>query len=77
MFARPWLCYEALLFATEWGAMDKLLLGSDYPLVTAQETIDGMRDVNAVAEGTRMPRVDEDAIERLIHRDSLSLLRLS
>jgi predicted TIM-barrel fold metal-dependent hydrolase len=71
------LCYEALLFATEWGAMDKLLLGSDYPLVTVQETIDGMRDVNAVAEGTRMPRVDEDAIERLIHRDSLSLLRLS
>jgi uncharacterized protein len=74
---RRWLCYEALLFATEWGAMDKLLLGSDYPIITPQETIDGMRGVNAVVEGTGMPRVDEDAIERLIHRDSLSLLGLS
>jgi predicted TIM-barrel fold metal-dependent hydrolase len=73
---RKWLCYEALLFATEWNAMDKLLLGSDYPIITAQETIDGMRNVNHVIEGTGMPRADEDAIERLITRDSLSLLGL-
>jgi predicted TIM-barrel fold metal-dependent hydrolase len=73
---RKWLCYEALLFATEWNAMDKLLLGSDYPIITAQETIDGVRNVNQVIEGTGMPRIDADAIERLITRDSLSLLGL-
>jgi hypothetical protein len=73
---RPWLCYEALIVATEWGATQKLLLGSDYPIITAAETIAGMRNVNAVVAGTGMPRVPEEAVEGLVHRDSLALLGL-
>jgi hypothetical protein len=40
-FLRPWGQYQALRLATEWGVLDKLLLGSDYPVATPQETIDG------------------------------------
>jgi hypothetical protein len=38
--------------------------------------MDGMRRVNAVIEGTKLPPVPEEAIEEIIHRNSLELLGL-
>ncbi|HMO57143.1 MAG TPA: amidohydrolase family protein [Roseiflexaceae bacterium] len=75
-FYRPFSFWEQLIRATEWNVLDKLLLGSDYPIVTVQETIDGLRNVNRIVEGTHLPRVPEAAIEALIERDSLALLGL-
>jgi hypothetical protein len=75
-FYRPFSFWEQLIRATEWNVLDKLLLGSDYPIVTVQETIDGLRNVNRIVEGTNLPRVPEAAIEALIERDSLTLLGL-
>lgn len=76
LYYRPWSFYNGMRLATEWSVLPKLLLGSDYPIITPKETIDGLRNVNAVVEGTGLPRVPEDAIEEIIHRDSLSLLGL-
>ena len=74
---RPWMAYNFLRLATEWGILDKLLFGSDYPFVmTPQETIDRLRGINDILEGTKLPRVPEDAIEEIIHRDSLAMLGL-
>lgn len=77
LFVRPWSMYNALRLATEWSVLYKLLLGSDYPIMTPQETIDGTRRVNDILEGTKLPRVPQDEIEAIIHRDSLSLLGLN
>jgi hypothetical protein len=76
-FYRPYSLWEQLIKATEWNVMDKLLFGTDFPVTTVQETIDGLRRVNDIVEGTRLPRVSEEAIEGIINRDSLSLLGLS
>ena len=73
---RPWTCYEGLIFASEWGAMPKLLLGSDFPIATAAETMTGLRAVNRITEGTALPRVPEDEIEAIFVRDTLGLLGL-
>jgi predicted TIM-barrel fold metal-dependent hydrolase len=73
-FYRPGSFYNAMLLATEWNVLHKLVLGSDYPITTPQETIDGMRRVNAPARAANLPLVPEDAIEAIIRRDSLSLL---
>jgi uncharacterized protein len=75
-FYRPWSFYEGLRLATEWGALDKLLFGSDFPIATPAETIEGLRRVNAPIAGTALPAVPLDAIEELIHRDPLPLLGL-
>ena len=75
-FYRPYAFWEQLVRATEWNVLHKLLLGSDYPVTTIQETIDGLRGVNRVVAGTSLPRVPEDAIEALIERDALQLLGL-
>lgn len=74
---RPWTFYEGMLKATEWNVLGKLLFASDYPITTPGETLDALRNVNAVVEGTGMPRVPADKIEEIIHRDSLTLLGLA
>lgn len=76
-FYRPWSLYNGLRLATEWSVLDKLLFGSDFPVATPQETIDGTRRVNAILEGTALPRVPEEEIEAIVHRDALQLLGLS
>ena len=76
LFYRPWSFYEGLRLATEWGALDKLLFGSDFPIATPAETAAGLRAVNDPIEGTRLPPVPLDAIEALIERDPLPLLGL-
>lgn len=77
IYLRPWVCYESLLFAVEWGAAGKLLLGSDFPIATTEEAIAGLRRVNDIVEGTRMPRIPDEAIEGIIHADALGALGLS
>jgi uncharacterized protein len=76
LFYRPWSFYEGMRLATEWGALEKLLLGSDFPIATPGETIDGLRRVNEPIAGTRLPPVPLDAIEEIITRDPLPLLGL-
>jgi predicted TIM-barrel fold metal-dependent hydrolase len=75
-FYRPWSFYHAMRLATEWNVLEKLLFGSDLPVATPRETIDGLRAVNAPTAGTGLPRVPEDRIEEIIMRDALSLLGL-
>ena len=74
---RPWSLYEALRVATEWGVTDKLLFGSDFPLATPSETVEGLRAVNSIVEGTSLPIVPPELIERIIHADALSAMNIS
>ncbi|MGJ5819708.1 amidohydrolase family protein [Paludibaculum fermentans] len=76
LFYRPWQFYNALVAAMEYGVLDRLLLGSDYPFTTPQGTMDALRTVNRMAENTNLPRIPEKAIEDMIHRDTLDLLGL-
>lgn len=76
LFYRPWQFYNALVAAMEYGVLDRLLLGSDYPFTTPQGTIEALRAVNRMAEGTNLPRIPEKALEAMIYRDTLDLLAL-
>lgn len=76
-FFRPWGQYQALRLATEWGVLDKLLLGSDYPVATPQETIDGLLSAVGVAARANLPPLDPDALLAIVHRDSLAALGLT
>ncbi len=76
-FYRPWSFYQSLRLAAEWGVMGKLLLGSDYPVTTPGETITGLRAVNDIVAGTRLPAVPHEAIEEIVERDALTALGLT
>ncbi len=75
-FYRPFSFWEQMVKAMEWKVLDKLLFGTDFPVTTVEETIARLRGVNDIVEGTRLPRVPEEAIEAIIHRDALALLGL-
>ncbi|MGH1564702.1 amidohydrolase family protein [Mumia sp. DW29H23] len=77
IYLRPWVCYESLLAAVEWGCTHKLLLGSDFPIANTGEAIAGLRRVNDILEGTALPRVPQELIEQVIHADALGALGLS
>jgi predicted TIM-barrel fold metal-dependent hydrolase len=73
---RPWGLYQAMAAAMEWGVLDRLMFGSDFPASTPEETIRLLRAVNDAAPGGGAPRIPERAIEDIISRDSLPLLGL-
>jgi len=75
-FYRPWQFYNEILCAVEYGAHEKILFGTDFPITTPRETIDACRNINHLVEGTNLPKIPGEAMEGIIHRDALTLLEL-
>ena len=76
LYYRPFQLYHSLMLIQEYGVWDKVLFGTDYPFTTVSESLQGLRGLNNMLEGTALPRLEENEIEQLISRDSLKLLRL-
>jgi predicted TIM-barrel fold metal-dependent hydrolase len=74
---RPFQLYQSLMLVQEYGVWDKLLFGSDYPFTTVNASIDGLRRLNDMTQGTGLPKLNEQAIEAMIERDSLGILGLA
>lgn len=73
---RTWM-YQALANFQEFGVMDKLMFGTDFPISNSEQVLENLRSVNKNIVNTGMPRVQPGLIEELIHRDSLKLLGLT
>lgn len=74
---RPWQLYNSLTLAQEYHVTDKILFGSDFPFTTPAESIVGLNALNAMVEGTSLPKIAATTLDEIIHRDSLSILGLS
>jgi predicted TIM-barrel fold metal-dependent hydrolase len=70
---RPWRMWQALVTAQEYGVEHKLLFGSDYPSGKPSDVIAGLRSVNDLVEGTRLPRVTDETVEAILHRNHTAL----
>lgn len=73
---RPWQLYNSLMLAQEYGVWHKLLFGTDFPFTTVNASIAGIRALNDMLEGTKLPHLDTSEIEAMFQRDSLKLLGL-
>ena len=71
---RPFQLYHSLMLVQEYGVWDKVLFGTDYPFTTVNDSVTGLRSLNQMLQGTALPRLNEDAIERMIFRDHLPVL---
>jgi len=76
-FYRPWQFYNEILCAVEYGVHEKILFGTDFPITTPAETIAACRNINHLVEGTNLPKIPEEVMEGIIHRDALTLLGLT
>ena len=71
---RPFQFYHSLMLVQEYGVWNKLFFGTDYPVTTVDDTLRDLRGLNAMLEGTRLPRLDEEEMEGMIHRDAGEIL---
>ena len=74
--AGPWQAYNALVTAYQYGVIDKLLFGSDFPYTNATECIEALYSINQIAQGTNLPVVPREALRGIVERDTLNLLGL-
>ena len=77
MHYRPFQLYHSLMLVQEYGVWDKVLFGTDYPFTTVKATLEGMRGLNGMLEGTMLPRLNMDKMERMFERDTLGVLGIS
>jgi len=71
---RPFQLYQSLMLVQEYGVWDKLLFGTDYPFTTVDASLQGMRSLNSMLDGTALPRLDMEKMEAMFNRNSLELL---
>lgn len=71
---RPFQLYHSLMLLQEYGVWHKLLFGSDYPFTTVDASLQGIRALNQMLEGTRLPRLHMEKMEEMFRRDSPGLL---
>jgi hypothetical protein len=74
---RPFQLYHSLMLVQEYGVWNKVLFGSDYPFTTISASLDGMRKLNCMVEGTSLPRLDMDQMEAMFQRNSLDILEIA
>ena len=74
---RPFQLYHSLMLVQEYGVWDKVLFGTDYPFTTVKASLEGMRGLNGMLEGTMLPRLNMDKMERMFERDTLGVLGIT
>ena len=77
LLSRPWDAYNALVSAHQYGVIDKLLFGSDFPYTSATECIETLYSINQLAQGTNLPVVPREALRGIVERDAIALLGLA
>jgi len=74
LLPQPWLSYNALLAAHEYGVMDKLLFGSDFPYRAPAACIEALYSVNHFTHGSSLPPIPREQLRGVVERDTLALL---
>ena len=74
LYYRPFRFYQSMRLLEEYGAQEKVFFGSDYPACTTGDSLAGIRNVNAVAEGSSFPKVSKEIVEDIINRDPAAVL---
>ena len=60
---RPFQLYHSLMLVQEYGVWHKVLFGTDYPFTTVEASVQGMRNLNNMLEGTALPRLNMEKME--------------
>ena len=66
LFYRPWQFWNILVCAQEYRMTDKIFFGTDFPFSGVAESIEGLRNINKVIEGTNLPRISTEVIEGIL-----------
>lgn len=74
---RPFQFYHSLMLVQEYGVWHKLLFGTDYPFTTANATLETLSQLNTMFATSAVGQLRMEAIDEMIHRDTLGILGLA
>lgn len=74
---RPWHAYNALVGAHEFGVIDKLLFGSDFPYRAPAACIEALYSVNQYSINGGLAAIPREHLRGIVERDALRLLGIS
>jgi len=77
LLPQPWLSYTALLAAHEYGVIDKLLFGSDFPYRHPAACIEALYSVNQFSHGGNLQPIPREQLRGVVERDALTLLGIA
>jgi predicted TIM-barrel fold metal-dependent hydrolase len=77
LVGRPWVAYNALVLAHEFGVADKILMASGFPSLTPASAIEGMYRIQELTAGTNLPIVPRETLRSIVERDSLTALGIA
>ncbi|MBI5864517.1 MAG: amidohydrolase [Planctomycetes bacterium] len=74
LLRQPWMSYNALLSASGFGVMEKLLFGSDFPYRSPAACIETLYSLNQLSQGTSLLSIPREQLRGIVERDALALL---
>lgn len=77
LLPQPWRSYTALLAAHEYGVMDKLLFGSDFPFRAPAACIEALYSINQFSHASNLPSIPREQLRGVVERDALALLGIA
>jgi uncharacterized protein len=73
-FHRKWQLYHGLQVAIEYKVTDRILFGSDFPVMTTHESVTAFKQINDWGEGITLPRIPDELIDDIVYRRPFSLM---
>ena len=77
LVSQPWLSYTALLECHEYGVLDKLLFGSDFPYRSPAACIEALYSLNQFSNGGNLRPIPREQLRGIVERDTLKLLGIA
>jgi hypothetical protein len=74
-FGRPWQLQNIIVAAMEYNVADRILFGTDFPLLHPKFCVDALRGLNET-NGGRLPPIPEKLVDSILYERPLSLLGL-
>ena len=76
-FHRKWQLYNGLQIAIEYRVTDRLLFGSDFPVMTTREAASAFQAINDWGDGVRLPAIPPELIDQILYQRPLELVGLA
>jgi uncharacterized protein len=76
-FHRKWQLYNGPQVAIEYRVTDRLLFGSDFPVMTTREAAQAFQTISDWGDGVRLPPVPAAVIDAILYRRPLEPLGLA
>lgn len=70
----PWMALQYMQAAYDFGVIDKLCFGSDFPFSSPKAVIESLYSLNQVVHGTNLPSIPREQLRGIVERNSLALL---